>query len=80
MTRGRRRNHNSAVKAKIALAAYKGEHAVAELAEQFDVHPNRIQDWKKRLLPPASLSFELELPAVNVVGVLLQGHPDVNER
>ena len=46
MTRRKRRNHSSAFKAKVALAAMKGEHTLAELAEQFDVHPNQIQDWK----------------------------------
>ena len=49
MTRRKRRNHSSAFKAKVALAALKGDHTLAELAEQFDVHPNQIQDWKKRL-------------------------------
>ena len=40
MTRRKRRNHGSAFKAKVALAAVKGERTLAELAEQFDVHPN----------------------------------------
>ena len=50
MTRRKRRNHSSAFKAKVALSAVKGERTLAELAEQFDVHPNQIQDWKKRLV------------------------------
>jgi len=53
MTRRKRRNHSSAFKAKVALAAVKGERTLAELAEQFDVHPNQIQDWKKRLVEGA---------------------------
>ena len=58
MTRRKRRNHSSAFKAKVALAAVKGEQTLAELAEQFDVHPNQIQDWKKRLVEGAGDVFE----------------------
>jgi len=50
MTRRKRRNHSSAFKAKVALAAVKGERTLAELAEQYDVHPNQIQNWKQRLV------------------------------
>ena len=57
MTRRKRRNHSSAFKAKVALAALKGEHTLAELAEQFDVHPNQIQDWKRRLVEGADDVF-----------------------
>jgi transposase-like protein len=49
MTRRPRRNHTSAFKAKVALAALKGDKTLAELSEQFDVHPNQITDWKARL-------------------------------
>ncbi len=57
MTRRKRGNHSSAFKAKVALAARKGDQTLAELAEQFDVHPNQIQDWKKRLLDGAEHVF-----------------------
>jgi len=42
MTRRKRRNHSTAFKAKVALAAVKGDHTLTELCEQFDVHPNQI--------------------------------------
>jgi transposase-like protein len=55
--RRKRRNHSPAFKAKVALAANKGDKTLAELAEQFDVHPNQIQDWRKRLLDKADTVF-----------------------
>jgi len=57
MTRRKRRNHSSAFKAKVALAALKGDHTLAELAEQFEVHPNQIQNWKRRLVEGAEDVF-----------------------
>src|SRR5437867_7295549 len=49
MTRRARRNHTPAFKAKVALAAVKGDRTLAQLAEQFDVHPNQITSWKAQL-------------------------------
>ena len=50
MARRARRNHTPAFKAKVALAAVKGEKTLTELAQQFDVHPNQIKQWKDQLL------------------------------
>lgn len=49
MSRRPRRNHTAAFKAKVALAAIKGDRTLAQLAEQFDVHPNQITTWKAQL-------------------------------
>ena len=49
MSRRARRNHTPAFKAKVALAAIKGDRTLAQLAEQFDVHPNQITSWKAQL-------------------------------
>ena len=57
MTRRPRRNHTAAFKAKVALAALKGDKTLAELAQQFDVHPNQITDWKTRLQESAAGVF-----------------------
>jgi len=60
MTRRARRNHAPAFKAKVALAAIKGEKTLAELAQQFDVHPNQITQWKTQLLESAANVFGAE--------------------
>ena len=57
MTRRPRRNHTPAFKAKVALAAIKGEKTLAELAQQFDIHPNQITQWKGQLLDGAAGVF-----------------------
>ena len=49
MSRRPRRNHTPAFKAKVALAAVKGDRTLAQLAEQFDVHPNQVTSWKAHL-------------------------------
>jgi transposase len=49
MNRRPRRNHTPALKPKVALAAVKGDRTLAQLAEQFDVHPNQITSWKGQL-------------------------------
>jgi transposase-like protein len=54
----KRRAHSPALKAKVALAAIQGEKTIAELAEQFQIHPNQITNWKKQLLNSAQEIFE----------------------
>ena len=63
MARRPRRNHRAAFKAKVALAAVKGETTLAELAAQFDVHANVIKAWRDQLLEGAA-------------GVFCDGKPD----
>ena len=57
MQRRPRRNHTPAFKAKVALAAVKGEMTLAQLAEHFDVHPNQITQWKGQLQEGAADVF-----------------------
>ncbi|MGI8569107.1 MAG: transposase, partial [Methylocella sp.] len=57
MTKRPRRNHTPVFKAKVALAALKGEKTLADLAQQFDVHANQITQWKGQLLEGAAGVF-----------------------
>jgi transposase-like protein len=71
MQRRPRRNHTPAFKAKVALAAVKGDRTIAQLAEHFDVHPNQITAWKAQLEGGASGVFgsgnmALAAPAIDV--------------
>ena len=57
MSKRPHRNHSPAFKAKVALATLKGEKTLAELAQQFDVHPNQVTQWKAQLLEGAAGVF-----------------------
>ena len=61
MTR-KRRNHSPEFKAKVALAAAKGDKTLAELAQQFSLHANQITTWKQELLKNASSIFDGKSP------------------
>ena len=52
-----RRNHTAVFKAKVALAALAGDKTLAQLAQQFDVHPNQITQWRGQLLDGAAGVF-----------------------
>ncbi len=65
MPRRPRRNHSAAFKAKVALAALRQDRTMADLAQQFEVHPSQIQDWKRRLLRHASDVFGEKEAAVD---------------
>lgn len=68
-----RRNHSAAFKAKVALAALKGDKTLAELTEQFDVHANQITQWKSQLQERASDVFATAAERSQSAG------PDVKE-
>lgn len=58
MTKRNRRAHSPTFKAKVALAALKGDKTLAELAQQCEVHPNQITDWKKQQQERVAEIFE----------------------
>jgi transposase len=57
MIRRSRRNHTPDFKSKVALAAVRGEQTLGELAQQYDVHPNQIKQWRDHLLAGANDIF-----------------------
>jgi transposase len=63
MTRRSRRNHSPTFKAKVALAAIKGERTLAELAQLHEVHTTQIAAWKAQLLEGAAGVFVSGSPA-----------------
>ena len=80
MTKRLRRNHTAAFKAKVALAAVKGDKTLAELAQQFDVHPNQITTWKGQLLEGAVGVFGGDKSAVKEAAVDLKAlHAKIGE-
>jgi transposase len=64
MAKRPRRNHSPEFKAKVALAALREDKTIAELVEQYHVHPNQISDWKKRLLSQAEMVFDKKGAAI----------------
>ncbi len=62
MTKRTRRTHSAVLKAKVALAALKGEKTLAELAQQYGVHASQITAWKAQLLAGAEGVFGGSVP------------------
>jgi transposase len=62
-----RRTHNPALKARVALAAIRGEKTIAELAAQFELHPNQILEWKRQLESGAADVFGANVAAATPV-------------
>jgi len=54
----KRRSFGAAFKAKVALAACRGDKTTAQLASEFEVHAGQVTAWKKQLLSGAAGLFE----------------------
>ena len=55
-----RMKHTPTFKAKVALAAYREDESVAQLAKRYGVHPNQIYKWKQQFVEQAALVFDSE--------------------
>lgn len=69
MSRRPRRNHTAVFKAKVALAALQGDKTLAQLSEQFELHPNQIVEWKKQLQQNASEVFGKPAQAEQIIDI-----------
>ncbi|NQZ10766.1 MAG: transposase [Algicola sp.] len=54
----KRRNHSPEFKAKVALAAAKGDKTTAELVSQYGIHSSQISKWKQELVENAGELFK----------------------
>ena len=53
----KRRKHSKSLKARVALEALKGIKTMSQLASEYNIHPNQISKWKKKLKEEAPELF-----------------------
>lgn len=58
MNKAKKQTFTSAFKAKVAMAAIKGDKTIPQLADEFKVHPTQISNWKKQFMENVSSVFE----------------------
>jgi transposase len=75
----KRRNHKPEFKAKVALAALKGDLTLVELSEKYDVHPNQITEWKRQLLSNAEQAFGGQKATEDAAGKIRELHAKIGQ-
>ena len=58
MKRKKRTYRTKEIKFKVALEAIKGQKQISEIAEEYQVHPNQVSQWKKELLEHGAQVFD----------------------
>ena len=53
-----RRTHSPEFKARVALAALREDKTLAQLCQEFDLHPNQITEWRRQLIERPAAAFD----------------------
>ena len=69
-----RRKFNSAFKAKVAIEAIKEQRTISELAQEFEIHPNQVSQWKRAFLERSAQIFEGDKKQAEELAILEQNH------
>ena len=64
----KRKRHEAAFKARVALEAIKGNKTISEIASEFGIHPGQVADWKKTLTEGLPGVFDKGTPAAAAAG------------
>jgi len=74
---GKRRVYGAPFKAKVAMAAAKGDRTTAQLASQFGIHTSQVTAWKKQLMAQvAELFADGERPPQPALTALIASRVD----
>ena len=74
-----RRTHTPAFKAQVALAALREEKTLADLAKQFELHPNQVTEWRRQLIERAAGAFGGTVAAEGPPGDLKALHAKIGQ-
>lgn len=54
----KRKQYSAETKFRVALEAARGYSTISEIANQYNVHPTQISNWKQRLIKSGASLFE----------------------